>query len=127
MTTSEEQIYSDMAIPPGEMLAEEMEFRNMPMEYLTAKLSQPAEVIDKIISGEHPITQEIADNLAEAFWIPAWFWIKLEARYRTTLARQWEKSGGEEEDWTRWCYGRIIRRLREEDEATDRAPAQSSR
>ena len=87
MTISNEQIYSDMAIPPGEMLAEEMEFRNMPLEYLATKLGLPAEMIDKIISGEQPITSEIADNLAEAFWIPAWYWINLEVHYRETLAR----------------------------------------
>lgn len=87
MTTSNEQIYSDMAIPPGEMLAEEMELRDMPLEYLETKLGLPAEIIDKIISGEESITPEIADKLAEAFWIPAWYWINLEVHYRETLAR----------------------------------------
>ena len=87
MTTSDEQLYSDMAIPPGEMLAEEMEFRNMPLDYLTTKLGQPAEIIDRIISGEQAITPEIADKLAEVFWIPAWYWLRLEARYRETLVR----------------------------------------
>ena len=87
MTTSGEPLYSNLAIPPGEMLAEEMELRNMPREDIAAKLGQPAEAIDNIISGEQAITPEIADKLAEAFWIPAWYWLRLEARYRETLAR----------------------------------------
>lgn len=87
MTTSNEPLYSDLAIPPGEMLAEEMEFRDMPLEYLETKLGLPAEIIDKIISGEKSVTPEIADMLAEAFWIPAWYWINLEFHYRETLAR----------------------------------------
>ena len=87
MTTNNEPLYSNLAIPSGEMLAEEMEFRDMPLEYLATKLSLPAEIIDKIISGEQAITPAIADKLAEAFWIPAWYWINLEVHYRETLAR----------------------------------------
>ena len=87
MTTSGAPLYSNIAIPPGTMLAEEMEFRQMPKDYLAAKLGQPAEAIDKIICGELAITPETADKLAEAFWIPAWYWLNLETRYRETLAR----------------------------------------
>ena len=87
MTTSSKEIFSNLAVPPGEMLAEEMEYRDMPREYLATKLGQPAEAIDKIILGEQAITPEIADKLAEVFWIPAWYWLNLEARYRETLAR----------------------------------------
>ena len=87
MTTSSKESFSDMALPPGIMLAEEMEHRDIPKEYLATKLGQPAEVIDKITRGEQAITPEIADKLAEVFWIPAWYWLNLEARYRETLAR----------------------------------------
>ena len=86
MTTSSKESFSNLAVPPGEMLAEEMEYRDMPREYLATKLGQPVESIDKIIHGEQAITPEIADKLAEVFWIPAWYWLNLEARYRETLA-----------------------------------------
>ena len=80
-------MFSNLAIPPGEMLAEEMEYRAMPRAFLAGKLGQPEAFIAKIITGEQAITPEIAEVLAGAFWIPAWYWLKLEARYRETLAR----------------------------------------
>ena len=87
MTTNSKELFSNLAIPPGEMLAEEMEYRQMPRHFLAGKLGQPEAFIGKIITGEQAITSEIADVLADAFWIPAWYWLKLEARYRETLAR----------------------------------------
>ena len=80
-------MFSNLAIPPGEMLAEEMEYRAMPGAFLAGKLGQPESFVAKIITGEQAITPEIAEVLAGAFWIPAWYWLKLEARYRETLAR----------------------------------------
>ena len=79
--------HSNLAIPPGAMLTEEMEYRAMPRDFLAGKLGQPEAFIAKIITGEQAITPEIAEVLAAAFWIPAWYWLKLEARYRATLAR----------------------------------------
>lgn len=80
-------MFSNLAIPPGAMLAEEMAYRQMPRDFLAGKLGQPEAFIAKIITGEQPITPEIAEVLAAAFWIPAWYWLQLEARYRATLAR----------------------------------------
>ena len=87
MTTNSKELFSNLAIPPGETLAEEMEYRQMPRDFLAEKLGQPEAIIDKIVTGEQAITPEIADVLAESFWIPAWYWLRLEARYRETLAR----------------------------------------
>ena len=87
MTTNSKELFSNLAIPPGETLAEEMEHRQMPRDFLAEKLGQPEAIIDKIVTGEQAITPEIADVLADSFWIPAWYWLRLEARYRETLAR----------------------------------------
>ena len=87
MTTSNKELFSNLAIPPGEMLAEEMEYRQMPRDFLAEKLGQREAVIDKITTGEQAITPEIAEVLADAFGIPAWYWLRLEGRYRETLAR----------------------------------------
>lgn len=121
MTTSNEPLYSNLAIPPGESIAENIEFLGMPPSELAAALALPVEAVNEMITGDRAITPDIAVGLEAALGIPAQLLLNLEARYRTTLARQWEKTGGKKEDWTQWCYGRLIRQHRERDEAPDRA------
>ena len=121
MTTSYETLYSNLAILPGEGLLEEIEFRGISPRELAASLRLPVEAVNELIGGDRAITPDIAASLESALGVSAQFWLNLEARYRTTLARQWEKTGGKKEDWTRWCYGRLIRQRGEEDAAPDRA------
>lgn len=87
MTTSGAPLYSNMAIPPGETLAEELEFRDFPPDELAQRLRLSAETMAKIFTGEQPITAEIAAGLQEELWIASEFWLSLEAHYRETLAR----------------------------------------
>ena len=127
MTTSGEPVYSDWAIPPGEGLLEEIEFRGISPQELAASLGLRVEAVNELIVGDRAITPDIAARLEITLGISAQLWLNLEARYRTILARQWKKTGGNKEDWTRWCYGRIIRQHREEDETPELATAQSGR
>ena len=127
MTTRNEQLYSDWAIPPGEGLLEEIEFRGISPQELASSLSLHVEAVKELIEGERAITPDIAARLEITLGISAQLWLNLEARYRTTLARQWEKTGGKKEDWTQWCYGRIIRQRKDEDDAPELATAQSGR
>ena len=117
MTTSNEPLYSDLAIPPGEGLLEEIEFRGIPRHQLAASLNLPVEVANDLISGERAITPDIAAKLEVLLGISAQLWLNLEARYRTTLARQWEKTGGKKEEWTDRCFGRLLRKHQHEDAA----------
>ena len=120
MTTSNEPLYSDWAIPPGEGLLEEIEYRGIPRDQLAASLSLPVEAVDELISGERAITPDIAVSLEVTLGISAQLWLNLEARYRATIARNWEKTGGRKEEWTDWCFGRLLREHQRED-AADRA------
>ena len=87
MTTSSAPLFSDLAIPPGESLAEELEYRDLPPRELAAMLNLSDETMIGIFTGAHPITPEIAAGLQDVLWIPAEFWLNLEAHYRETLAR----------------------------------------
>ena len=86
MTTNGAPLYSDVAIPPGETLAEELEFRDFPPGELAQRLGLPEETLMKIFAGEQPITPDIAAGLQTELWIAAEFWLNLEAHYRDTLA-----------------------------------------
>ena len=120
MTTSDEPVYSDWAIPPGEGLLEEIEFRGISPQELAASLGLAVEAVNELIVGDRAVTPDIAVALEAALGISAQLWLNLEARYRTTLARNWEKTGGRKEEWTDWCFGRLLRKHQHED-AADRA------
>ena len=120
MTTSGETIYSDLAIPPGETIAENIEFLGITPAELAVTLGLSEEAMNEVMAGDRAITPDIAVGLDNALGIPAQFWLNGEAHYRATLARNWEKTGGRKEHWTDWCYGRLLRKIQLED-AADRA------
>ena len=91
MTTSRPRVYSDLPIPPGEILEEELEAQGMTQKELAARLSRPAQVINEIIRGKKAITPETAIGLGKVLGIDAQFWMNLESNYRITLARKREE------------------------------------
>ena len=79
--------YPDVAIPPGEYLAEEIAARNMTQKELARRMGRPANAINEIINGKKAVTAETALQLEEVMpEIPARFWLNLEADYQLTKA-----------------------------------------
>ena len=91
MTASKARVFSDMPIPPGEVLEEELEARGMTQKELAARLGRPPQVINEIIRAKKAITPETAIGLANVLGIDAQFWINLESDYRMTMARNRER------------------------------------
>ena len=96
MTTKTPRVYSDLAIPPGETLAEELEVRGMTQEELAARMDCSPQVIDEIVRAEKAITPEIATGLGKALGIEAQFWINFEEHYRMTLEHIRAKAAAEQ-------------------------------
>ena len=90
MTTSSQRPYSDLPIPPGEILEEELEARGMTPGELAARMNRPIQAINEIIRADKSITPEIAVGLSDALNIEPQFWINLETDYRATLRRSSE-------------------------------------
>ena len=89
MTTRKAQLYhSDLAIHPGEVLAEELEARAMTQRALAEMIGRPEQVISEIVRGKKGITAETALQLADAFDVSAEFWMNLQTAYELTAARQ---------------------------------------
>jgi HTH-type transcriptional regulator/antitoxin HigA len=79
--------YPDIAIPPGEYLAEEIQERGITQKELSGRMGRPLNAINEIINGKKAITAETALQLEEAMpEIPARFWLNLEADYQLTRA-----------------------------------------
>ena len=91
MKTETSRVYSDMPIPPGEVLEEEIEARGMTQKELAARLGKPAQAVNEIIKGKKAITPETAIGLGKVLGISPHFWNALEADYRMTLARNRER------------------------------------
>ena len=87
MTTEEKLVWSNLAIHPGESLAEEMEFRSTSVDELAAQSGLSAQLLGKIVRGETPITATVARSLAAPLEIPAQFWMNLQTKYELTVSR----------------------------------------
>ena len=116
MTTNNE-LYSNLAIPPGKTIAENAEFLGVTLPELAVVLALPVESVHEIMAGDRAVTPDIAVALEVVLGVPAQLLLNLEARYRTTVARNWEKTGGKKEEWTDWCFGRLLRKHQHEDAA----------
>ncbi len=79
--------YHDVAIPPGEYLAEEIEERGITQKELARRMGRPLNAINEIINGKKAITAETALQFEQVMpEIPARFWLNLETDYQLTRA-----------------------------------------
>lgn len=79
--------YPDVAIPPGEYLAEEIGARGISQKELAKRMRRPANAINEIVNGKKAITAETALQLESVMpEIPARFWLNLEIDYQLTKA-----------------------------------------
>ena len=100
MTTKTQRALSDMPIPPGEILEEELEARGMTQKELATRLGRPAQTVNEIIKGKKAITPETAIGLNKVLGIGAHFWTSLETDYRMALAMNRDREAlAENEKW----------------------------
>lgn len=79
---------TDAVVPPGELLAEELQARGMTQKQLAEQMGRPPQVVNEIIRGKKAITAHTALQLAQALGTSAEFWMNLEAGYQLARARQ---------------------------------------
>ena len=96
----DERAYSDVAIPPGELLEEELKARSMSQKELALRTGRPEQAISEMINGKKSITQGTALELEKVLGIPAHIWVNLEGDYQLTVARNRERADlKRQEDW----------------------------
>ncbi len=87
---TEKRIHSDLAIPPGEYLAEVLSARRMSQAELARRTGRPVQAINEIMKGEKALTPETALQLERALGVPAHIWTGLESRYQLVRAKEEE-------------------------------------
>ena len=80
------RLISNLAIHPGELLAEEIELIGMTQSELAERMSISVYVVSEIIQGKRDITDEVAAKLEEVLGSPAHMWVNSQARYDFTKA-----------------------------------------
>ena len=82
-----QEILPDIAIHPGETLADILEERGLSHAELAALMDDPLDVVSRIIRGESDFNRDIAVRLENALGIPAQFWINLQSLFDATQRR----------------------------------------
>jgi len=80
------ELRSNLAIPPGELLAEELAARGMTQAELAQRMGRSRRTVGGIVTEREAITAETALRLERALGIAAQLWVGLEGRYRLALA-----------------------------------------
>jgi HTH-type transcriptional regulator/antitoxin HigA len=81
------RVWPDVAIPPGETLAEEIEARGLSQAELARRMGRPVQAVNEIVRGKKTITAATALDLEDALGVSALFWLRLEAAYQLNRAR----------------------------------------
>ena len=79
--------WPDVAIPPGEVLAETLETLGITQAELARRAGRPVQAVNEIVRGGKEITPETALQLERVLGVPAHIWVRLEADYQFVRAR----------------------------------------
>ena len=79
---------TQIAIHPGEHLAEELKELSMSAAELARRLDVPTNRVTGILNGRRAITGDTALRLAHFFGTSAEFWLNLQSLYALRLAQQ---------------------------------------
>lgn len=77
----------DYAVSPGEVLAAELELREMTQQELAKRTGLTPKHIVSIAKAKSAITPETAIKLERALGMPVQYWLNLESQYQEVLAR----------------------------------------
>lgn len=72
---------AERAVHPGEVLADELREAGGSADRLAQEIDAPPHEVRQIITGQQPITPEMALRLAHRFKTSATFWLNLQAAY----------------------------------------------
>ena len=88
---TEQELHSDLAVPPGEYLKEVIDELGMTKDELARRMGRPPSKLSAIFKGTKAITPDTAMQLEKVVGVPAHIWLGLESEYRLALARKAEK------------------------------------
>ncbi|MBI2683801.1 MAG: HigA family addiction module antidote protein [Actinobacteria bacterium] len=109
--TSTTGFHPDYVVAPGETLAELLDERGMTQKELALRLRVSAKHVSQVATGVAPISARLAIGLERVLGAPAEFWLSLEGRYRTGLARSEERTALAEPAAVAWASAFPVKEL----------------
>ena len=85
--TPEPRVWPNIAIPPGEFLAETLESLGLSQAELARRANRPPQAVNEIVQGVKEITPDTALQFERVLGVSAHVWTRLEADYRYVKAR----------------------------------------
>ena len=82
------RIESNVAIPPGLLIRDELAARGMSQRQLATTMGSSSNTVREIVAGRKAITPRTALELERVLEIPAHIWVRLEADYRLALEKE---------------------------------------
>jgi HTH-type transcriptional regulator/antitoxin HigA len=101
-STSRQQLYSNNAIPAGEILKDELVARGIKQKDFANDIGMSATQLNEILAGKRGISAEMAIILEKALGINASFWNNLQATYDLDIARINIETQKKAENVTTW-------------------------
>ncbi len=83
----EQEIHSDLPVPPGWHMTDVIKDRHMSQAELARRMNQPIQTIRGIARGTKAVTADIALRLERVLGVPAHIWTGMETEYQLTKAR----------------------------------------
>lgn len=75
-----------VAIHPGEMIKDEIEYRGISQKALATEIGVPPSVLNEVLNGKRAVTTEYALLLEAALGIEADLWLRMQADYNKQVA-----------------------------------------
>ena len=88
---------SYIAVPPGETIKEQLEFRGMKQKEFAERIGLSEKHVSALIHGDVQLTNDVAYRLEMVFGISATFWCNLESIYRENIIKATEENALDEE------------------------------
>ena len=86
-----QQLQPSIATHPGEILKDELDFRNITQKEFALLTGIPQTQLNEIIKGKRGINPDIALVISKALEMDAILWLNLQSNYELDLAKMNEK------------------------------------
>ena len=82
-----EEIYAPRPIHPGEVLADELEAREIKQKVFAEQINMRPSHLNELLKGKRNFTAQIALRVAKILSINASFWMRMQGEYFLDVAR----------------------------------------
>ena len=77
---------------PGEVLKDEIEYRGISQKELALYIGVSPTAFNEMLNAKRPMSEEVALRIEDALGLPAYVFLRMQAKYNMRMARQKHKT-----------------------------------